>query len=164
MHSHKNKVDIFSPTTLTVFIKPVLGFVCSAFWKDCKRKGKGRLSMMSNSNLREMKIKRRWDQCVLSVLWWLNLCPRKLGKGVQTRQKPGTQPGGTARKTLRNHGWSPTGMQAASPVLKVRTNFCLFLSSPQHLKQNPSEYRGEMRTKQILLALKFFDILCLLFS
>lgn len=40
----------------------------------------------------------------------------------------------------------------------------VLLSSPQHLKPNPTEYRGEMRTKHILLALKFFDILCLLFS
>ena len=39
----------------------------------------------------------------------------------------------------------------------------LLLSSLQHLKQNPVDYR-EVRTKLIPLALKCFDILCLLFS
>lgn len=70
----------------------------------------------------KMKIERKWDQCVLWVPWELNLYPRKLGKVVQTRQKPGMQPGWTARETLRNRGLSSAGIWAASPVLKVRTN------------------------------------------
>lgn len=30
---------------------------------------------------------------MLFVLWELSSCPRKLGEGVQNRQKPGMQPG-----------------------------------------------------------------------
>lgn len=86
-----------------------------------------------------MQIKRRQDQCVLSVLWELNPCPRKLGKGMHTRQKPGVQPGWPARKSLRHHGLSTTDTQAASPSSRSEHIPVLLLSSPQHLKPNPTD-------------------------
>lgn len=120
---------------------------------------------MGNSKSGQMKIKSGSDQRVLWVLWEPNLYPRKLRKVVQTRNKPGTQPGGTVRKTLWNCGLSNAGVQAALPVRKVITNAYTvspFFSSTR--TATPYRVQREVKTKHILLASKSFDILCLLFS
>lgn len=119
---------------------------------------------MSNSSSGGMKIKGGRDQRVLSVLWELTLCPRKLRGGVQARQKPGMRPGEQLEKPQGATAGQSLGCRQL--LLSSRSEpipTLLLPSYAQHLKQNPTEHR-EMRTEHILIALKCVDSLCLLFS